>query len=1042
MRRKTPITGKGWLLLLCCLLFSFSAFSQRTVNGKVTDPAGQPMIGATVAIKGTNTGVTTTANGNYSIPVRGPDDVLIISYVGYESQEIKVGTQTTIEVALVESVQVLDELVVIGYGSVKKSDLTGSVAVVTADNLTKTPTTTFDKALQGKAAGVMVTQTTGKPGEGISIRIRGIGSINRTPNPIYVVDGVVTGSLGAVNPYDIESMQILKDASAAAIYGADGANGVVIITTKRGKSGKTQVSFSSFLSFNRTPKKLDILNADEYADFYNTINEEAGITQFAYSDAFRQAYYGEGWEEGTDWQEEITQKAYTQNYYLNVSGGSEFSNYSVSGNYYNESGILRNTGAVRYNVRANSDFKIGKYIKIGESINMARIEHQDNGSWGSYWQSATIVSPLMKVFNSLNKEGYAGPQETFEFEGESYNNTGGNDKSNPRAELEIPDYRRINNTALTALYMEVQPFKWITYKITPSVEIGESRYKNWLPSYDLGVRSNRRASLAESYTEYLGYSLENQITLNKSFNDHTVTATAVHHVRGSNTSTIGATGYGFDYENLNVISQSDEVDRVAFGSEGEFRMLSYLGRLIYDYKGKYLITGSIRRDGVSRFGKNNLFGTFPSFSVAWKLNEDLLRNIDQINMLKVRFGWGQTGNSQIGDFQYDDYLTGTDNFAPVFGDPQTMVPGTYIFYSFANPQIKWEAASMTNFGFDLNVFNNRLQMSAEYYIKNQNDLLVQVPVSMVFGRSGDGSQPWVNAGKVQNRGVEFTITWKKLEGMFNYSVNATLTTIKNEVKYLPASEITGDNTQTIEGHTIGSLYGYLAERIITEDDFNGAGNYLYAPPSDGVPQPGDLKFKDLNQDGFVNDLDRTIIGKSIPDAIIGLSYDCSYKGLDFSFFLYSMINCDVYNEQRASLSSFNVQDMNHNKYKEYSMNYYRSDRPSTEYVRADLSNTNKNDRISTWWIEDASFLRFKDIQLGYSLPVKWTNSIGISSGRIYFSTTNLITLTNYSGRDPESALSANRNASEFGNSDPLNTGTDFGTYPTPRSLTLGIQVGF
>jgi TonB-linked SusC/RagA family outer membrane protein len=1035
MRHKTPITGRGWLLLLCFLLFSFSAFSQRTVTGKVTDQAGQPMVGATIAIKGTSTGVISDVQGNFSIPVRGPEDILVFSYVGYETQEVSVGDQSVIRILLAESAQLLDELVVIGYGTVKKNDLTGSIAVVTADNLTRTPVSTFDRALQGKAAGVMVTQTTGEPGQNPAIRIRGIGSINRSPNPIYVVDGVVTGNLNTINPYDIESMQILKDASAAAIYGADGANGVVIITTRRGKSGKTQVSFSSYWSMNRTPKKLDLMNADEYSDFYNTVNEEAGITQVAYSDEFRQAYYGSGWEKGTDWQDEITQKAYAQNYYLNVSGGGENSNFSLSGSYYDETGILRATGAKRYNIRANSDFKIGKYIKVGESINITRMEYQGASIYGGAWNLPSPASPLMKVFNPDNKEGYAGPQEGFEFNDSTYQNTGGNDKTNPRAELEIPDLHRFENNVLTTLYLEIKPLNWLTYKLTPSVELGNGRTKNWVPSYELGVRSNNRASLTELFNEFVGYSLENQLTFNKSFNNHTITVTAVHNVRGFDDNNVEARGYGFDYENLNVISQSDEADRVVYGGIGQFRMLSYLGRLIYDYKGKYLLTGSIRRDGVSRFGKSNLFGTFPSFSLAWKINEDLLQNIQQIDLLKVRFGWGQTGNSQIGDFQYDDFLTGTDNFAPVFGDPQVMVPGTYIFYSFANPNIKWEAANMTNVGFDLSAFKNRLQLSAEYYVKNQYDLLIQYEVSMVFGRSGDGSKPWVNAGEVQNRGFEFSATWNKMEGAFNYSLTGTLTTIKNEVKNLPGAEILGNNSQTTEGHTIGSLYGYVAERIVTEDDFRSDGSYKYA----GAPKPGDLKFKDLNQDGTITDLDRTIIGKPLPDAIVGLSFDCSYHSFDFSLFLYSMLGADVFNQQRAGLSSFNVQDLNHNKLREYALNYYRADRPSTEYVRADMNNINVNDRISTWWIEEASYLRLRDLQLGYSLPVKITSALGISRGRIYTSAVNLFTLTGYSGRDPETAVSANSNNND---SNPLNMGTDFGAYPTPRTFTLGIQVDF
>jgi TonB-linked SusC/RagA family outer membrane protein len=564
------------------------------------------------------------------------------------------------------------------------------------------------------------------------------------------------------------------------------------------------------------------------------------------------------------------------------------------------------------------------------------------------------------------------------------------------------------------------------------VELGNSRNKYWIPSYDLGVRGNARATLSEEYSESVGYSLENQLTLSKSFNNHNITVTGVHIVRGSDYNNIQGVGSGFDYENLNVLSQNDEADETVQGFTGSFRMLSYLARAIYDYKGKYLVTASIRRDGVSRFGPANRFGTFPSFSLAWKLNEDFLQNIEQINMLKVRFGWGKTGNSNIGDFKYDDFLTGTDNFAPVFGVDQSLVPGTYIFYSFANPIVKWEAANMTNFGFDLNAFNNRLQLSAEYYIKSQFHLLVQREVSMIFGRSGDGSNPWLNAADLQNRGFELTANWRKREGVFNYTVTGTLTTINNKVKDLPISQITQSNTITLEDHSIGSLYGYVAERIITEDDFNTAGKFKYAKPS-AEPAPGDLKYKDLNQDGKINDLDRTILGKTIPDAIIGLNFEAGYRNWDFSLFFYSMLGYDVFNHQRASLSSINPQDLNHNKLADFAENYYRTDRPSTEYVRADLSNSNQNDRVCSWWIEDASFLRLKDMQLGYSLPVKVISKLGLGRARIYGSAVNLLTITNYTGRDPETAGT---------NFNPLDAGTDGGAYPTPRSFTLGIQVDF
>ncbi|MFN8207698.1 MAG: TonB-dependent receptor [Bacteroidales bacterium] len=1034
MRRIVPLYWTGRLIFILSLFISTAAYSQRTVTGVVIDDVtGDPMIGATILIKGTTLGTTTDLDGKYSIEVAGSDAILVFSFVGSETQEIVVGDQQVINVRLLLSTKLLDELVVIGYGTVKKSDLTGSVAVVTSENLNRTPTSTFDKALQGKAAGVMVSQTSGKPGEGVAIRIRGLGSINKSSDPIYVVDGVITGSINSINPQDIESMQILKDASAAAIYGADGANGVIILTTKRGRSGKTNVSYSSYASINRVPKKLDVMNADEYAAFYNKILEENNQTQFAYSDAFREYYYGPGWEKGTDWQDAIVQTGIAQNHYINVSGGNENSNFSISGGYFNEKGILRKTGADRYNVRANSDFKIGKYVKVGETVNISRMSYQDIGSQqGNAWQVATIASPLMKIFNPNNIGGYEGPQVSFVFPGDTVgtNNTGGNDKPNPRGELDLPDYQRFSNNVMASAYIEVKPADWITFKVTPSVELYTGRTSNWLPKYDLGVRSVNRASLHESYYDGQTYSLENQLTFSKSFGDHTITGTGVYHVRGSNSTSLSVDGLGYNYPQLRVMSQASEWQN-ELGSIGEYRSLSSLGRVIYDYKGKYLFTGSIRRDGVAPvFGEKNLFGVFPSLSFAWKLNEDLLQNVEQINLLKVRFGWGKTGNSRIDYFGYDDFIDGTQNFSPVFGEVQKLVPGVNIFYSFANPFIKWESAAMTNIGFDMNAFNNKLQVSAEYYIKNQDDLLVRNGVPSIFGRSGDGSEPWVNLARVQNRGFEIATSYKKMEGTFNYSVNLSLTTIKNEVKYVP-KDIPAGNNITMEMHSIGSLYGFIAERILTPADFDTSGNYLWAAPTK-APSPGDIKFKDLNNDGFINDRDKTIIGKPLPDMLLGLGFEGYFKGFDFSIFLNGMFNYQVFNAQRAGLCSFNVQDLDHNKLKEYVNNYYTSENPSTEFVRVDPNNENINDRISTWWIEDASFLRVKDLQLGYSLPSQISSALGITKGRIYVSAANSLVFTKYKGRDPEGAVS----------SSPINSGTDNGTYPTPRSVTFGIQVEF
>jgi TonB-dependent starch-binding outer membrane protein SusC len=1012
--------------------------AQQTITGVVRDASsGESLLGATVMLKGTTMGTVTDLDGNYTLRVSELQGTLVFSFIGYQTQEIGIQGQSVINVELKISDMMLGETVVIGYGTVRKSDLTGSVAVVSSEELNKIPASNFTRALQGRAPGVMVTQS-GSPGGGAQIRVRGVGSINQSPNPIYVIDGVITGSLGNINPTDIETLQVLKDASAAAIYGADGANGVIIITTKRGEKGKPRVSASSFFSVNRVPNQFEVMNADEYARFYSNLLTESNIAvPVAYENHFRQWYYGEGWQQGTNWQDEVSRVGIGQNHYARISGGGDESNYSISANYFSEEGILLSTAAKRYSLRANSDFKLGKYIKIGETLSLARFASQDASTWeGNPWQVSLITSPMMRLYNENNKGGFEGPQIPYEYtmpdgSTEIVTNTGFNDKVNPRGPMEIGDYRNYNNSVLASLYVEITPVKWLTYKSTPSFEGSFSRTKNWFPAFDLGVRSRGQAQLTENFYEGISLSLENQLTYNNSFGRHSLTATTVQHVRKNEGNNVGVTAQGFPYEQLNVINQSFEDGRQVSGGYSPFTSESYLGRIIYDFDRKYLLTASLRHDGNSRFGPTNRWGTFPSLSLAWKVNEDFFTNVQEISMLKLRFGWGKTGNSNIGNFQYQSTLDTFSQFSPVFGVNQNLVPALNVVHSFGNPSIKWEAAEMSNFGIDLNLFENKIQMSAEYYIKNQNDLLVKIPMSAAFGRVSGAGDPWVNLGEIQNRGFEFIGLYRKVEGNFNYNISANFTTIKNEVKYLPGDILSGNNLTTM-GHTIGSFFGYIAERILTPSDFNEVGNYLHAMPSNGKPSPGDLKFKDLNNDGILNDLDRTIIGKAVPDFVYSLSLEASYKNFDVSVFFYGMQNFSVYNHLRAAIEGFSTQDMGHNKLRDYTQNYYRTDRPSEKYIRADMNNTNQNDRASTWFLEDASFLRLKDIQVGYSLPARASNYLGISRARLYVSATNTFTFTKYSGRDPESPTV----------SGPLTPGNDGGTYPVPRSLTAGIQLDF
>ncbi|MGM0377585.1 MAG: SusC/RagA family TonB-linked outer membrane protein, partial [Bacteroidota bacterium] len=477
------------LLLAATMLQGAVLHAQQTVTGSVTEASsGEQLTGATVILKGTTTGTVTNADGNYSLSVPSLQDTLVFSFVGYETQEVPIDGRTEININLQESEVMLSETVVIGYGTVQKSDLTGSVAVVSSEELNRIPASNFTRALQGRASGVMVSQS-GSPGSSAQIRVRGIGSINQNPNPIYVIDGVITGGLGNVNPTDIETVQVLKDASAAAIYGADGANGVVIITTKRGKQGAPKVSLSSYVSINRVPDQFEVMNANEYSDFYSNLLEENNVAvPTAYTDHFRQWYYGEGWQEGTQWQEEVVRTGLAQNHYVRFSGGGEGSNYSISLNNSDEKGILLASSAKRYSLRVNSDFEIGKYIKIGESISLRRNISQNPTTYqGNPWQVTLITSPLMRMYNENNKGGFEGPQVSYEYtnpdgETEIVSNTGYNDKPNPRGPMEIGDNYSYNNNVLASLYMEIKPLKWLTYKLTPAVEGSFNRSKFWFPA--------------------------------------------------------------------------------------------------------------------------------------------------------------------------------------------------------------------------------------------------------------------------------------------------------------------------------------------------------------------------------------------------------------------------------------------------------------------------------------------------------------------------------------------------------------------------------
>lgn len=1023
-----------------------AALSAQTVTGTVTDENNEPLIGVNVVVVGSTTGAITDMDGAFSIKVPDLEASLSFSYIGYKPRTIPLEGRDELTVQLEVSSEMLDDVVVIGYGTVKKEDLTGAVSVVSSEELNKTPIPSIAKAIQGRASGVVVMQS-GDPAGNANIRVRGIGSITNDPDPLIVIDGVVGGSLNSVAPEDIESISVLKDASATAIYGANGANGVVMITTKRGKGDKLNVSASGYTGMNFRPRKFNLMNADQYAEFYKSAAEANGdAIPFAYTDEFRQWYYGEGWQEGTDWQDEILQTSRTNNAHIRISKGGEIANYSISARMYDEKGILLSSNTKRYNFRANSDFKIGKYLKVGESLNFTRSRWQESS--GSAWGMALESSPLMRVYNENNKEGFEGAQIGYLWDPDNDGvgddadgdgtediilNTGGNDKFNPRGYLAVRDFQNYSDNLLANVYVEIRPTHYLTFTSTPSVSAYYNEVNEWIPQYDMGVRSVGSASLHSNFSKGSTYSLENKLKFENKFGDHFLNVIAVHHVRSGDYANATIDAIGFPYEQLNVISQSNPDGRIANGerSNHSFGQVSYLGRIIYNYKSKYLFTTSIRADGTSNFTEGSRWGYFPSFSAAWKINEDFLENVSQINMLKLRAGWGMTGFSDIGGFRYQTTLAEPIHFSPVFGESQTEAAALNELWTVGNPLIRWESANMTNVGVDLNAFENRIQFSAEYFYKYQDGLLMEVPISTAHGKWSDNGA-FYNIAEISNSGFEFDLRYRKMEGEFNYSAYANLSTVRNEVLYMPKS-ILSDNNITRIRNAIGSLYGWVAEGVIQESDFDEEGNYLYAVPSDGVPEPGDLMFRDLNNDGEITNADRTVIGKAIPDFTCSFGVDLYYRNLDFSVFLYGIVNAQIYNTQRRDLEAFETQDLDHNKSLDWAMNYYSEEHPSTEYVRLDPNDSNFNTRISSWWVEDASFLRVKDIQLGYSFPESMLRTINLSKLRIYVSAMNIYTFTNYSGYDPESPLNSD---------DPTLPGVDVNNYPLPRSITAGIQIDF
>ena len=1014
-----------------------------TVTGRVSDEKGEGLPGVNVLLKGTTTGTTTDADGNYALNV--PDAIeggtLVFSFIGYLTQEVPISNRGTIDVKLASDVKALGEVVVVGYGTQKKRDLTGAVASVNTGQLRGIPLTSPDQALQGRLSGVVVTQNSGAPGAGASVRVRGLGTINNS-EPLYVVDGVPvlnnssgteggsgvnTNVLATINPNDIATIDVLKDASAVAIYGSRGANGVVIITTKRGQEGPPKVFFDAYYGGQSAWRKLDLLDSYGYAALSNESNANAGlppIARLADENVLAQ---------NTDWQSELLRPAPIQNYSLSVSGGSAKATYNVSGGFFDQQGIMVGTDFKRYSFRVNTDFTLSRRLKIGQSLSFTTSRNnRELGGSRTLLEHAFKQAPTIPVYDPGAEGGFAGPTKD-----------DGQDAENPVGVMSLNVNRSDRRRLLGNVYADLSLVDGLTYRLNVGVDDIVGNTNTFTPTYQMGQLRNLRSSVSEFNATETSLLYEHTLTFARSLGRHDVTVLAGYTEQSSTQRGFFGSGQATPSNDIRVLDAST-LAKTTGGNRTNWGLRSLLGRVNYSFAGKYLLTVNVRRDGSSRFAPSNRWGTFPSASVGWRISEEaFMQAVPFLSDLKVRVSYGQVGNQEIGDYQFDASLINTANYlfggALVTGVTPTSMPAE---------NIRWETSTQQNIGLDLGLFNDQITATVDYFNNETGDMLVRVPVPRI---TGVGTDPFVNAGSVRNRGLEMALTYRKSAGDFQYSVSGNLTTIRNEVTSLGSGRPIGGGTfprsgggasltRTEVGQPMGYFYGYVTDGIFQDADQINAYNELdgnAATKYQDKAAPGDIRFRDLDNNGVINSLDRTRIGNPFPKLTYGLSGNASYRGFDLTLLLQGVHGNDIYNGIRYWTEGM-VNNFNNGT---ATLNRWRSaEEPGDGRMpRAINGDPNQNRRESDRFIEKGSFLRVKNLSVGYSLPAGLLQRVGnnsLSTVRIYATGQNLLTFTKYTGYDPEIGTFAQPGTAN------LNLGVDYGNYPQARTLLLGVQVGF
>jgi TonB-linked SusC/RagA family outer membrane protein len=1021
----------------------------KAVTGKITNENGDPLAGVSVLVKGSARGTTTNASGVFTINVE-IGETLEFSIIGYKLYSVKVGEDNNISVQLQPDVSKLNEIVVVGYGTQKRSTLTGAVSSVTSKTLNELPVAGIDQALQGRVAGLSVTNN-GSPGMAPIINIRGISSVNSVTDPLFVIDGFPTGNLNSFDSKDVDGVEVLKDASAAAIYGSRATNGVIIITTKKGKrDGRLQVSLDSYVGVQSPSKKIGLLNTDQYLQYAKAL---LGATAFAGIPRLQQANFTQPIYAGTtqtyaqtntDWQDEYFKNGIITQHNLSVSGGNSASRFYASGGYFKQDGIAQALSYERGNFRINSEHTISKVFTFGENLYMAFGNQHYDGTFGNRSPLTNVVrmQPYLPVRDPTKAGGFRGPENSFD----------GSDPTNP-VEAALIGYNAIKTLkVLGTAYLDVNITSWLKFRSTFGVDYSnafggqiDAGKPQYTPIYnDGGTLSATTATINNQRKIYTTLLYTQQLSFDKIFGQHHVNVTAVYEQQGQRftNETISGSQATNDVQTLNGATN------IAANSRLEENLIkSYIGRVTYDYAGRYLLSASIRRDGLSVFAPGHKFKNFPAASVGWRIDqEDFMKSYVDISELKVRVGYGLTGINGVllGNYPYQVPVQSNQSDYPFNGTISG--PNGSFYNNLGNPNLEWEVTKQLNVGLDLGLFKNKVTLTAEYFKRKTDNLIINIPIPSSFGFGSGGNVP-TNVAGMENKGFELQIGYHKNQGDFKWDVTGLLSVIRNKVTKLNSENAAffagqdadfggGDITNTVIGQPIQSFYGYIVEGI-----FQTAAEIASSPVQVvGATAPGDLKFRDISgpngkPDGVITDADRTFIGSYLPKFSYSLNYSASYKNFDVSIFLQGVQGNKIFNAERVIVEGM-IRLFNSGT---QVLDAWTPTHTNTSIPRAVSGDPNGNARVSSRWVEDGSFLRGKNVMIGYTLPDGRLRSLtkgAIKRFRVYVSTQNLFTITKYKGWDPEiGAVNTKINRT-------LTNGIDYGQYPSARSFQVGIQAGF